>query len=193
MNTPRIILASRSLARKKLFAKLGIPFECHASRYVEDMNIYKAPKRLALFLALQKSRFCAKSFPSCIVIGADTFITVGATKIGKPSSRAEAQRIISTMSGKTIKVHSGVAVIVTDQKGAIVRERADYAVTFLKIKKMSPREIAHLANHKDALRISGGFGIEGEGGKMVESISGDYDTVIGLPMGKLRKLLRQCS
>ncbi|MBI5755024.1 septum formation protein Maf [Candidatus Peregrinibacteria bacterium] len=189
MTPSRIILASRSPARKKLLEKLGIPFECHASHYVEDMNAYKTPKRLAVFLALQKARSCYYSFPSSRIIGADTFITVGKEKIGKPSSHSEAKRILANMSGKTIKVHSGVAVITTDEKGAIMAERADYAVTFLKIKKMSEREIERLAHQKDALNISGAFSIEGEGGKMVESISGDYDNVIGLPVAKLKKLL----
>ena len=56
---------------------------------------------------------------------------------------------------------------------------------------MTQAEVALLANQKDALKISGAFGIEGVGGKMVEKIDGDYDNVIGLPIFMLKKMLKK--
>ena len=191
MKNVRIILATQSKARRKLMAELGVPFECHASGYKENMKAYKAPRTLAKHLALGKAEFIAHKFPNSIIIGADTFITIGSTKIGKPSTITAAKSIIKKMSGKTISVHSGLAVIKTDTHGNIIKKIVEHVLTKLKIKKMSAQEISHLANQEEALQISGAFSIEGEGGKMVEKIDGDYNNVIGLPLFQLRKMLKQ--
>lgn len=187
---PRLILASRSRGRKELMQKLRIPFECHTSGYFEDMKAHKSSAKLATFLALGKANFIAQKFPNSIIIGADTFITVGSKKIGKPKSIKDAREIISSMSGKTIHVHSGVAVIKTNAQAHITHTRTAHVLTKLTIKKMSPAEIDELAHAKEALEISGAFSIEGKGGKMIEKIDGDYDNVIGLPIFKLKEMLK---
>ena len=185
----KIILASQSKARRSLMKELGVPFESHTSGYEENMKAYKSSKTLAKHLAQGKAEFIAHKFPDSIIIGADTFITIAKEKIGKPATIKEAEKIISKMSGKTIQVHSGIAVIQTDSKGEIVKKTVDHVLTKLKIKKMSLQEIHHLATQEEALQISGAFSIEGEGGKMVEKIDGDYNNVIGLPLFRLREML----
>ena len=185
----RVILASKSKARRLLMKELGIPFECHPSGYEENMQLFSSPGKLARHLAVGKAKFIASKFHDALIIGADTFITIGKNKIGKPSSYQEAENIIRKMSGNTIKVHSGIAVIATDQDGQVKKELSGHVVTALKIKKLSAREIHVLAHHDEALQISGAFSIEGEGGKMVEKIDGDYSNVIGLPLPELRKML----
>jgi septum formation protein len=192
MSSPlRIILASRSPARRKLMAELGIPFECHASEIFEDMELIKDSKLLAMHLATQKAEAVCAKYPNSIIIGVDTFIIIGREKIGKPDSIKEAKRIIKKMSGKKIKVISGIAVLKTNSKGEKEKELVSNAVTLLKIKKMTRQEILFLANHEQALQISGGFSIEGEGGKMVEEIEGDFNNVIGLPLAQLKEMLEQ--
>lgn len=194
----KILLASRSVARKKLMtelcAELGVEFEVCSSEYEEDMNAYQASWRLAKFLALGKAREVAErhdgKYKNTIIVGSDTFITCCGEKIGKPKSIEDAKRIIRGMSGQIIKVYTGVAVVVTDTDGTIVRELVDYAVTDLWIKKMSSTEVDVLAHQKDALEISGAFSIEGEGGKMITRIRGDYSNVIGLPIFLVKKMLK---
>ncbi len=214
MRTIKIILASRSPARRTLMQELildlkkkynrqfDLQFECHSSDYPEDMTVYKNPGKLAKFLALGKAKYIAHRFPDSIIIGADTFITIGSKKIGKPANRKEAREIITAMSGKTILVHSGLAVIKTSTtkparqthtKPAleIITEIVEHVVTKLTIKKMTAAEIRTLADADEALQISGAFSIEGEGGKMVERIDGDYNNVIGLPLFRLREILKE--
>lgn len=191
MKKNRIILASQSKARRKLMEEIGIAFECHSSGYDENMEAHPDPKTLAKHLALEKAVFIASRFPDSIIIGADTFITIGREKIGKPSTVKEAEKIISKMSGKIILVHSGISVIQTGSKGKIVKKLVAHVLTKLKIKKMSLEEIHSLAHHEEALQISGAFSIEGEGGKMVEKIDGDYNNVIGLPLFQLRIMLKK--
>lgn len=187
---------------EKLVEKLrgrGVTLECRASGYHEDMRAYTQSWRLAQHLALGKARWMvtegATQFANAMIVGADTFITCGRDvhggekKIGKPKSVQDAKRLIRMMSGRVIGVYSGVAVVQTDARGTIVREEVTHALTRLHIKKMSPEEVNLLAHQKDALQISGAFSIEGEGGKMITKIDGDYDNVIGLPIFLLEKML----
>ena len=185
---PKIVLASRSPARRALMKELGVPFECHATEIHEDMGARRDPVELAMHLASLKAEAAAQKFPDAIVIGVDTFIVISKEKIGKPENVKEAEKIIGKMSGRNIYVISGIAVIKTDTKGRKTKEYITNAVTTLKIKKMTPAEISYLANHDEALQISGAFSIEGEGGKMVEEIKGDYNNVIGLPLNQLREI-----
>jgi septum formation protein len=186
---PRIILASRSPARRALMKELGVPFECHSTEIFEDMEARRDPVELAMHLASQKARAAAIKFPDSIIIGVDTFIVIGLEKIGKPATVKEAKKIISSMNDKSIDVISGMAVMKTDSRGLKIKEFITNAVTTLKIKKMTAAEIDFLANHEEALQISGAFSIEGEGGKMVEKIDGDFNNVIGLPLFQLREIL----
>jgi len=169
--------------------ELGVPFECHATEIFEDMSAKKDPVELAMHLASQKAEAATAKFPDTIMIGVDTFIVIDNEKIGKPATVEEAKKIIGKMSGNTIKVISGMAVVKTDKQSKKIKEYVTNAVTYLKIKKMTPAEISFLANHEEALQISGAFSIEGEGGKMVEEIRGDYNNVIGLPLFQLREIL----
>jgi septum formation protein len=191
MRKQRIILASASKARRKLMEELGIPFEWHASNYPEQMSIHKEPSRLAQSLASEKANYIAENFPHCIIIGADTFITLGYEKIGKPATVEDAKRIIRLISGNKIDVHTGVATLLTDQDGQVDRELVAHVKTSLTIKKLTEPEIRSLAEHEEALQISGAFSIEGEGGKFVETIDGDYNNVIGLPIFQLKEMLAE--
>ena len=119
----RIILASKSPARRELMKELNIPFECHVSDYKENMGKYKDPGKLARFLALEKGKFIAHKFPDSIIISADTFVTIDEKKIGKPKSKQEAKEIIKKMSNHHVKVHSGLAVIRTNKNGKITGEK----------------------------------------------------------------------
>lgn len=203
MKQLQIILASQSIGRKRLLKQAGIGFKSCSSGYEEDMSAYRNPKKLATFLALGKASFIAGKFPNSIIIGADTFITLGRAKIGKPKSIADAYKIIRSMSGKTIQVHSGVAVLRINEKGEITQTLAEHVITKLKIKSMSPQEIKRIATQKNVLKISGAFSIEGPGGKMIHKINGKpfnsqqpkptnaYNNVIGLPTATLQKMLRK--
>ena len=188
--SPQIVLASASLARRQLMKKLHKPFTWCTSDFDEDMLSHGHPRKLATHLALGKALTVAPKWPNAIIIGADTFIMVGTKKIGKPKNIKEAQQIIGSMSGKTIRVYTGLAILKTDINGKVMRKRTSCVLTKLKIKKMTRAEIDLLASAPEALKISGAFSIEGSGGKMIKKIDGDYDNVIGLPMFKVKEMLK---
>lgn len=184
----KIILASRSPARKKLIQKLKIPFECHASEINENMNAKKDPRDLAMHLAAQKAEAIAFKYPNSIIIGVDTFVVIGKEKIGKPASVKEAEEIFKKMSGKTIQVISGLAVLKTDAKGEKLRELISNCTTFLTMKKLSPQKIHSRSRRQETIDVSGAITIEKDG-DIIESIEGDYNNVIGLPLFQLKKIL----
>lgn len=184
-----LILASGSKARKQLLEQLGLPFHVVVSNYPEDMNNSETPKKLAQDLALAKAKVVSLSHPNSIIIGADTFIVLNDEKIGKPKDIADAKRIIKSMSGKVLDIITGVAILKTAITGEITRQEVFYDMAQVKIKKMAPTEIDHLAHHPQALEMAGAFSIEGTGKEAVEWTKGEIDTVIGLPVKKVKAIL----
>ena len=154
------------------------------------MDQYEDPVKLAKFLALEKGRFIAHKFPKSIIISADTFVTIDKQKIGKPNTIKEAKEIIKRMSNHHVKVHSGIAVIKTSQSGKITREKSEHVVTKVSFIRIPDKDINHIIKTDEVLSKSGAFSIEGEGGKFVDTIEGDYHNVIGLPLFQLKKMLK---
>jgi len=187
----RIILASRSPARRALMKELDIPFECHTSDYEEDMRAFKTPKALAQFLALGKATFIAHQYPDSIIIGADTFVTINDQKIGKPENIEDAKKILKKKSNSKVLVHSGVAVIQTDKKGEITKKVTEHVITTLHFGKITDEDIQEILKEDDVLSVAGALTIEGAAGKFVKTIEGDYHNVIGLPLFQLKEMLKK--
>jgi len=171
--------------------ELGIPFECQTSDCDENMATYEDPGKLAKHLALQKARYMAKKFKETVIIGADTFVMVGKKKIGKPDTISEAKKIIQSMSNKTVEVHSGVAVVKTGKKGGILQEKTAHVVTDVSFTNIGKKDIEGIVKKDEVLSTSGAFSIEGEGGKFVKNIRGDYHNIIGLPLFQLKQMLKE--
>mgnify|MGYP002621468955 FL=1 len=192
---PRIILASRSPARRKLFKELseefGFDFECHTSGYEEDMSARKTAPALAKFLAYKKAEFVAHTYPNSIIIGADTFGTMNGKKLGKPKSITDAKNIIRAYSESSMKVHTGVAVISTADHGTIVEKLTDHAVTTVHFGKISEKDIEEIIQEDDILNVAGALKIEGKSGKHIHTIHGDYHNVIGLPLFQVEAMLKE--
>ena len=187
---PLIILASRSPARRELMKELGFPFKCHASEIFEDMNARKDPAELAMYLASQKAQHIAAKYANAIIIGVDTFVTIGKEKIGKPENVKDAEKILRRMSGKKIQVISGIAVLKTNSAKKIVRELISHAVTTLTMVKIPAKEIRSHASRPQSLEVAGGITIEKDG-DLISKIDGDYNNVVGLPLMQLKEMLEE--
>jgi len=186
-----IILASASPARKRLMQKLGIKFKCKTSTYKEDMRARVTAGALAKFLALQKAKSIAKSNPNSIIIGADTFATLKGKKLGKPKNIQEAKTLLKMHSKKTVTVHSAIAVIQTDKNGKIAKKQTIHVKTKLVFKKITDANIEDIIKKDEVLTVAGAITIEGESGKFVEKIDGDYNNIIGLSLIDLKKMLNK--
>lgn len=183
----RIILASKSPRRKQLLEQIGLKFEVRESEYEEDMTAMADPIRLVKFLALKKAEAVAQYYTDAIVIGADTFVIFEGKFIGKPKDRADAQRMLRTLSGKTNIIITGFAVIDTST-GKVVN---DYDQAEVTIKELTNEDIENYINTGEPMDKAGAFGIQGVGAVIVEKVDGDYHNIMGLPLSRLYSELKE--
>lgn len=186
-----IILASRSPARRLLMKELNLPFECHTGDYEEDMKKFKTAPALAKFLALQKALHIAHNYHNSIIIGADTIGTIKKRIIGKPKTIKEATEILQSTSGKKMKVTTGLALLLTNNHGHPIKKLTSATTTTLTFTTLTPKNIKEIIKKDDVLNTAGALTIEGESGKYVKTINGDFHNVMGLPVFKLREMLKE--
>lgn len=183
----KIILASASVQRKKLLEMAGVKFSVVLSRAEEIHRITANCSGLVKHNALLKAREVASRLKDGLVIGADTLVYAGHRRvIGKPKDLAEARRILRLLCSGPHWVYTGVAVIDAKSGQTLV----DYEKTKLYMQKLSDEEITQYHQQTNPLDKAGGFDIEGRGGLFIRRIEGCYSNVIGLPLPKVRTMLK---
>lgn len=183
----KIILASASAQRKKLLEMAGVKFSVIPSRAEEIHKITANCSGLVKHNALLKARDVAIRHKQDIVIGADTLVYAGHRRvIGKPKDLADAKRILRLLCSGPHWVYTGVAVIDAQSGQTLI----DYEKTKLYMQKLSDEEIDEYHAHTNPLDKAGGFDIEGRGGLFIRRVEGCYSNVIGLPLPKVRVMLK---
>ena len=186
---PKIILASASQRREKLLREAGLTFEVLPSRVEERQHLASSCPALVKHNALLKARDVASRLKGGIVIAADTVVLDGAKNlVGKPRHGGEAAAVLGRLCRLPHWVYTGVAVLDVD-KG---RRLVDYEKTKVFMQPLSDKEIRRYHQKVSPLDKAGGYNIEGWGGLFIHRIEGCYTNVIGLPMAKLRMMLKQC-
>lgn len=187
MNTT-FILASASPRRKDLLAQVGISFQVETSG-AQEKTEKKKPKEIVKALSRQKAREVwrrlEKKYQNPVVIGADTVVSVDGRILGKPRDDREAFWMLSLLAGRRHQVYTGVTVI--SRKG----EETFSAKTHVEIYDMSDNDIRAYIATGEPLDKAGAYGIQGAFAAHVKGIEGDYNNVVGLPVGKLCRLLRK--
>jgi septum formation protein len=181
----RLILASSSPRRKELLENLRLQFEISSSDADENFSAALSPSEAVMELASRKSGTVARNFPDCFVIGSDTVVVHDGMILGKPESGQEASEMLKKLSGNTHSVYTGVSII-SPEKETRFYEKTD--VTFW---ELSDEEIDTYIKSGEPFDKAGGYGIQGFGSMLVREISGDYYTVVGLPVLKLIRELRK--
>ncbi|PEI96602.1 septum formation inhibitor Maf [Bacillus pseudomycoides] len=181
----KLILASGSPRRKELLELAGVPFEIVVSEIEETIGAYSSPADIVMSLALQKASAIVEHHEDSMVLGADTIVTYESRILGKPKDEAEAKEILQLLSGKTHEVYTGVALI-SKEKTVTFYERTE--VTFW---ELTEEEIDAYIATKEPLDKAGSYGIQGKGSIFVQHIQGDYYSVVGLPIARLVRELKQ--
>jgi septum formation protein len=183
----RIVLASASPQRRKLLKILGLPFTIKPSRAEEITVITKGVAHLVEHNALLKALDVAKRVKSSVVIGSDTVVYSAKKRlILKPKDLAEAKKNLKELMAAPHWVYSGVAVIDADTgKTRVAHERTKVFMT-----QLSDKSIDRYHQLVSPLDKAGGFDIEGKGGVFIPRIEGCYFNVVGLPLAKLVKMLK---
>ncbi|HTR82681.1 MAG TPA: Maf family protein [Bacteroidota bacterium] len=176
-----IILASRSPRRSHLLRQIGIPFTVRASGIDETFDGMRTPDDIVQALSLAKASSVAKDLKTGIVIGADTIVVLGKAILGKPSSKDDAARMLSLLSGKTHTVFTGFA-LVDVQSG---KSLTDYEKTEVTFRPLGAKEIHEYVASGSPMDKAGAYGIQDDyGAVFVEKINGCFYTVVGFPLSK---------
>lgn len=180
-----IILASKSPRRRELLSLLGLDFrvvtEDIDETVEETLPIIDEIKRLSQNKAKAVS---GKVSPDDLIIAADTVVTLDGRVFGKPKDRAEAERMLKTLSGKTHEVITGVTVL----SGGRFETSAE--VTKVTFRDLSDNEILAYIDTGDPFDKAGGYALQGVSCVFVSRISGDHFNVYGLPVSMLARMLR---
>lgn len=174
----KILLASKSPRRKELLKEIFPTFDIIAPDVDENVAVI-SPEDRTIAIAERKA-FAVKN--RGITIGADTVVYLDGTYFGKPKDYDDAFKILSTLSGKAHEVYTGVCIRFEDLK-------ATFSVkTQVQFKNLSPEEINFYIKNYSPLDKAGGYGIQDN--FCVEKINGSLSNVIGLPIEKLKEVLK---
>lgn len=135
-------------------------------------------------LARQKAAAVARLHGDAIVIGADTIVVHEGRMLGKPGSREEAAETLRALSGQIHDVYTGVAVL------AGGRQTAFYERTEVAFWELTEAEITAYLDTGEPMDKAGSYGIQGKGSVLVKGIHGDYYSVVGLPVARLKRELQ---
>jgi septum formation protein len=182
MNRPRVILASASPRRRDLLALVGIEHEVRPANIDESYRNGETPREHAERLAREKAT--AIDAPDAVTIGSDTIVVVDGDVLGKPRNRAQAAEMLRRLSGRAHVVMTGVAV---RWRGTLASGLEEVGVTF---RTLTEREIERYIDTGEPMDKAGAYGIQGFGATIVDRVDGDYFAVMGLPLNRLARLLR---
>jgi septum formation protein len=182
----KLILASGSPRRKELLERAGLSFDVIPSGYEEDMNLALPPIELVKHLSRGKAEEVAKRHLNAVVLSADTIVAYGDLVLGKPHTPERAKEMLQLLSGKAHSVFTGYTIIRGKDNKVVSRA----VETKVYCKELSEREIDEYIETGDPLDKAGAYAIQKFGATVVEKIEGDYDNVVGLPVGEVIKVLR---
>jgi len=193
---PDIILASKSKVRKDILSTNGIHCRVVPSNVDEDsvkisLTRDKAsPEIISKNLAELKANKVSAKFPNELVIGADSVIDLNGEVISKPNNRNEALEILKSLNGKK---HNLISSVCISMGGNMIWNYTDKAELFMK--KFTLMELQdYLSNISDeALYAYNVYQIEGLGKTLFSEIKGDNDTIMGLPVKKIKEYLKNIS
>ena len=189
-----IILASKSKVRKEILDNNNIYCEVLPSNIDEDIfkkSLKKekaTPEIVAKNLSELKANKISTKKPDAIVIGADSVIDLEGEIISKPKDRIEALEILKKLNNKTHYLISSVCI---SKNGSMIWNYTDKA--YLTMKHFSENELITYLNKisDETLYAYNVYQIEGEGRRLFATINGDEDTIMGLPVKKIKEYIKQ--
>lgn len=199
----KIVLASASPRRRELLAQIGMDFEIKVSN-VEERVTATVPYEVVEELSRQKALDVAKQLPEAsdvLVIGADTIVASQGQILGKPVSEEDACRMLRQLQGESHQVYTGVTLCWHDrEEGSAVGEvEAQHSIRYVSFHEcttvhfypMTEEEIQAYVESGEPMDKAGAYGIQGLCSRFIKGIEGDYNNVVGLPVGRLYQEIRR--
>lgn len=180
-----LILASRSPRRRQLLKQLRLKFDVVVENIAEEPIRGLSPEETVQAMALQKAKHVASTLSQGVILGADTLVEYQGRIFKKPKYEAEAEEILSFLSGKTHMVHTGVAIVDIETN----RCPTAYTTTEVTFRDISSSEIKAYINTGEPMDKAGAYGIQGIGAIFIDKIMGSYSNVVGLPLELVSRML----
>ena len=208
----RLVLASASPRRRELLSQIGLEFTVMPSTKEENAKTTEAgalvqelsrQKAVDIWEQLsgdqgqnpdadqeqiseetQEPNLNGKRQPELLVIGADTVVCCEGKILGKPHSREAAAEMLTTLQGRSHEVYTGVTLYSQSETVTF------FECTQVEFYPMTEAEISEYIDSKEPMDKAGAYGIQGLGARFVKGIRGDYNNVVGLPVGRLYQELK---
>lgn len=191
MKFNKIILASGSPRRRELLMQIGMKFDVIVSQ-VDEIVKSTVPAKVVEELSCQKAMAVYEELKSelsdcehSLVIGSDTVVSVDGKILGKPRDEKHAYEMIAMIAGRQHSVFTGVTLIVDGKAYSFYEETKVYVYS------MKDSEINEYIATKEPMDKAGAYGIQGKFAAYVKGIEGDYNNVVGLPVGRICEELRK--
>ena len=190
----RLVLASASPRRRELLSQIGLEFTVMPSTKEENAKTTEAGA-LVQELSRQKAVDIWEQLsggqgqnpdadPELLVIGADTVVCCEGKILGKPHSREAAAEMLTALQGRSHDVYTGVTLYSQSETVTF------FECTQVEFYPMTEVEISEYIDSKEPMDKAGAYGIQGLGARFVKGIRGDYNNVVGLPVGRLYQELK---
>ena len=192
---PKIVLASASPRRAEILRNTGIPFEILPGSIDETPLPGEPADEYVLRLAREKSFAAGKTLGETtepapeptLIVAADTTVVFGSEILGKPIDAEDARRMLHLLAGHTHRVLTGISV----RKVPGSEELSGVETTRVTFLPLSEEDISYYISTGEPFDKAGAYGIQGIGGRYVERIEGCYFNVMGLPLSRLWRALRE--
>ncbi len=174
----KYILASASPRRKELLTLGGVDYEVIVSQCEEILPENITPADAVMSLATQKADDVFKRNHERIIIAADTVVALDGKILGKPKDKEDAFKMLSSLSGNTHTVYTGVCIKSKDKTDTF------FTATDVEFYALTADEINTYIATNEPMDKAGAYGIQGKGFILVKKIDGDYYNVVGLPLAE---------
>jgi nucleoside triphosphate pyrophosphatase len=187
-NQMDLILASSSPRRKDLLSGIGLRFKIVPADIEEQLINGETPDVHVQRLALAKANEVSRDYPEMWVLGADTIVAIDRRILGKPDTREHAAAMLSTIAGRTHVVFTAYALV--NARYPDLR-RIVCVTSEVKVRDLTLEEIQAYIDTGEPMDKAGSYAIQGIGSGIVESVSGSYTNVVGLPLCEVARDLQE--
>ena len=181
----RFILASGSPRRRELLKAVGYDFDVIPSAVDETLPDGISPARAVELLSERKCGDVAERNPGSVVLGCDTVVVLDGRILGKPADEEDAFKMLRMLSGRVHSVFTGVCISCGGKKTVFNVE------TKVRFFDLTDELINAYISTGEPMDTAGAYGIQAFGAALVESINGDYFTVVGLPLARVMRALSE--
>lgn len=186
----KVILASQSPRRMALMELAKIDFEVIPSHKEEKFDDSLSVEDQSKEVAYQKAKdIFDNTQGDRAIIGADTIVVKDDTIYGKPKDRKDAIRMLKNIQGDVHSVYTSIAILI-EEKGEY-KEFKDIVKTSIKVHPMTEQEINEYVDQEEPFDKAGAYAIQSTFAKYIDKISGNYMSVVGLPIDRVYKILKE--